>query len=832
MEVSHVKDHVTHAVIGGGQNIGFGISDSAEFFNILSSTLYKDQKLAVIREVLCNAWDAHIAAGKQDVPVQITLTRDEFIIRDYGLGIPHDKIGPIYTVYGNSTKKHDGQQTGGFGLGCKAPFAYTDHFEVISWSEGKKSIYNVSKSAAEVMGKPGMKLIMQSDCGTETGLQVRIKLKDPMDRNTFANLIQNIARNGEMNMELNHEKLETIPFSKMSLDFMITTRQLLASSNTVLLRYGNVVYPVDDHEGFSTEFTDACKIVATLGGGYDHYRYKSYYLVLQAPPHSISVTPSREELSMQDHTVGTLKKLLGAFVDRFHTNYESEAVKLLNECLDQVWKKKEYNELLTQDERIPGNVITDLSHQTQITTVPSLVRYHIAKQYPKIDGYRKMALTRRVDTMIANNWGNRGLLQAYRALINSVKDPSNHHGDGRDMSWFYNHVVSPLTRGMEKSDLLDKARLFTVGYGISEGNGAYKLTTGKYSKEMIRDVLTLESLPVNKYWPFIRNIVVLSYTRNDVAERIRRFPEVAERGGKMNYGFMLYVVPRNAARVEAARKHFQSKYGVTFIDMTVAAEWEHKTIAEPIEKVYVRRKKQPGWPSIKSIMTMKGDLIMDLGRQEGAARIADPEWYTFLTAKEKNNQLPQTLARYDRRETQAVLKLYGDKGAICLSKLNEEKLVAADVQPIETWVRDQVIEEIANSERIGRHFAEQALYAATKEPYDDHLNLIMRTPTLREKFGLGEGLDDRDRLLLILWEDIKTCWVSGYRQSHAPATELASVINKLQAPKELHSVVDKIRSSDILQFLDVAHLSSIFNDKKTSAVLFNKAMNLYLEALG
>ena len=118
MQVSHVQDHCTHAVIGGKQSIEFGISTSAEFFNILSSTLYKDQILAVVREVLCNAWDAHIEAGCTDRAVQITLTNDTFTIKDFGKGIHHDDMGLIYGTYGNSTKKNDGNQTGGFGLGC------------------------------------------------------------------------------------------------------------------------------------------------------------------------------------------------------------------------------------------------------------------------------------------------------------------------------------------------------------------------------------------------------------------------------------------------------------------------------------------------------------------------------------------------------------------------------------------------------------------------------------------------------------------------------------------------------------------------------------------
>ena len=130
MQVTHEKDHITHAVIGGSQTIDFGISNSAEFFNILSSSLYTDQILAVVREVICNAWDAHIEAGMTHVPIKITTTQDEFIVQDFGHGIPKDKIGEIYGVYGKSSKKDNGEVTGGFGLGCKSPFAYTDHFEV------------------------------------------------------------------------------------------------------------------------------------------------------------------------------------------------------------------------------------------------------------------------------------------------------------------------------------------------------------------------------------------------------------------------------------------------------------------------------------------------------------------------------------------------------------------------------------------------------------------------------------------------------------------------------------------------------------------------------
>ena len=246
MEVSRPEDKVTHAVIGGSQSQEFGISNSAEFFQILSSTLYTDQKLAVVREDLCNAWDAHIEAGKTDTAIEITLNEKEFVIRDFGNGIPDDKIIPIYAVYGNSTKKNDGKQTGGFGLGCKAPFAYADHFQVTSIHNGTKSIYTMSKSSGVIGGKPGVTKIASFPSQEPSGLEVRIPVNGRDDMNEFRSDIITVVRNGEMKANLNGNALAVLPFSSMQHGFLITD-EFVNNSARVLVRYGNVIYPIPDH---------------------------------------------------------------------------------------------------------------------------------------------------------------------------------------------------------------------------------------------------------------------------------------------------------------------------------------------------------------------------------------------------------------------------------------------------------------------------------------------------------------------------------------------------------------------------------------------------------
>ena len=106
----------------------FKIKTSAKLFDILSSGIYKDKILAVIRELSCNAYDAHVSVGKKNTPFKIQLpTRLEptFYIEDEGSGIDPDRIEDIYWTYGESSKTDSNDQIGALGLGSKSPFAYT-----------------------------------------------------------------------------------------------------------------------------------------------------------------------------------------------------------------------------------------------------------------------------------------------------------------------------------------------------------------------------------------------------------------------------------------------------------------------------------------------------------------------------------------------------------------------------------------------------------------------------------------------------------------------------------------------------------------------------------
>lgn len=86
----------------------FSIKATGKAFKVLSSSLYKDKIRAVIRELSCNAYDAHIAAGKKDIPFLIHLPNpieQFFLIRDYGTGLSQEDVENIYTTYFESTRQ-------------------------------------------------------------------------------------------------------------------------------------------------------------------------------------------------------------------------------------------------------------------------------------------------------------------------------------------------------------------------------------------------------------------------------------------------------------------------------------------------------------------------------------------------------------------------------------------------------------------------------------------------------------------------------------------------------------------------------------------------------
>jgi len=164
--------------IGAGNNeTSFTIKATGKAFRILSSGLYKEKILAIVRELSCNAYDAHIDNGRGSLPFDVHLpnTLEPFFsVRDYGKGLSQEAMETIYTSYFTSTKSDDNSQIGGLGLGCKSPLSYVDAFTVVSRHANIRSTYSIFFDENDT---PSLSLMSQESSIEPSGLEVIIPVR-------------------------------------------------------------------------------------------------------------------------------------------------------------------------------------------------------------------------------------------------------------------------------------------------------------------------------------------------------------------------------------------------------------------------------------------------------------------------------------------------------------------------------------------------------------------------------------------------------------------------------------------------------------------------------
>ena len=165
----------------------FSINNNEKMFKILSSQLYTNKPLAIVRELSCNALDAHLSI-KQQSPFIVMLKDTSIAFIDYGPGLSNDQMMKVYPAYGESTKEDNQEEIGGLGLGSKSPFSYTDEFLVISTQNYISNTYIARIEA----GYPTLKLIhTEPNPSVEHGLMITIEI-DPKDKRDFELSISNV----------------------------------------------------------------------------------------------------------------------------------------------------------------------------------------------------------------------------------------------------------------------------------------------------------------------------------------------------------------------------------------------------------------------------------------------------------------------------------------------------------------------------------------------------------------------------------------------------------------------------------------------------------------
>lgn len=176
MKLSTKKASTLQSTTGCSTSKKFVIGDSAVIIDILRSRLYSHPLRTSIQEYISNARDAN-RESKTEKPIIVTLPNKldpVFKVRDFGLGLSPERVEEVFVKYGVSTKRTDNTQTGGFGIGAKSAWAYTDSFTVISFFQGKKYTY-IAHLGGENSGS--MDLLDEENSLEESGVEISFGVK-------------------------------------------------------------------------------------------------------------------------------------------------------------------------------------------------------------------------------------------------------------------------------------------------------------------------------------------------------------------------------------------------------------------------------------------------------------------------------------------------------------------------------------------------------------------------------------------------------------------------------------------------------------------------------
>lgn len=306
-------------------------------YKILTESLYSNRLLAAFREIACNALDAHVEAGKPDVPITIvfpTSLSPVLVIQDEGPGMSKSDVFHLYTTLFASSKRNGNDQIGGFGLGSKSPHAYVDSFTLVSRHGTTESTYAIFK------GPDGAPRVGELECRSyvgPTGCSVQIPIK-PEDHRTLEKLAQSLLPFFPVMPKTN---LDIKPIKYLLNTKTYAIRKPDYENPHSIIQVGPVPYPYDPN------------IYTHYEGGpsyRDVYGLNSAPFVFFAPIGSVEIAPSREALSFNEQT----KENVNALVANALTSVTSDIADAISEYETPWGKLLAYAEFTSAVNQLPG----------------------------------------------------------------------------------------------------------------------------------------------------------------------------------------------------------------------------------------------------------------------------------------------------------------------------------------------------------------------------------------------------------------------------------------------------------------------------------------------
>jgi hypothetical protein len=313
-----IKEH--HTLVErsntGAEQI-FTIKATSKAFQILSSGLYSNKILAIVRELSCNAYDAHVAAGNTNQPIEIKLPNaidPVFYVKDFGTGLAHEDVLSIYTTYFESTKQNCNESIGALGLGSKSPFSYASNFTVESRFNQEKRIYTCFIND---YGNPSITMMYCDATDEPNGMTISVSVA-PNDCDRFVNM----ARVALMYFDPTPVIIGVTNFTPYPVSYTISGSiwrcRLPSAANMHGPRViqGFISYPID------------VELLRDRGLSALAWQVANSNIDILVQIGDVDIAPSREALSYDPDTIKVLVSVLEQVANEIHSSIQSK----YNEC--------------------------------------------------------------------------------------------------------------------------------------------------------------------------------------------------------------------------------------------------------------------------------------------------------------------------------------------------------------------------------------------------------------------------------------------------------------------------------------------------------------------
>lgn len=307
-------------------------TNSDMIIKLLRDKMYQNKIGAVCREVISNSRDANRENNKKHVPVKVELTHeksyvsDEYKISfsDEGIGISPERMDNIFLRYGSSTKRDTNDYTGGFGIGAKTPFAYSDEFfiDTVVNVAGVNILYQYQALITSDGLRESSKMILINTEKTKqnTGTKITIPIQEE-DVEEFGNELIYTTLFWSVKPEFigfNFENKKQLNIVYEQEEFMFIKEYNIFGNDSYIILIDEIPYIFDDkklqeiNENLSKKFM---------------IENNSFKFVLKFNTGEITVSGSREDV---EYTKENIKKII-----QRNNFIISEGEKMIKEKIEQ-----------------------------------------------------------------------------------------------------------------------------------------------------------------------------------------------------------------------------------------------------------------------------------------------------------------------------------------------------------------------------------------------------------------------------------------------------------------------------------------------------------------